>query len=77
MTQATHTCAYSFSSTPSTVQENPKITTRKDLGAVDQQLALYVLRQFKLVPEHVEKRTLYNPMIPDISQVRGASYTHH
>ena len=36
---------------------------RDDFGADDQQLALKVLHELKLVPEHVETREqIYNPM---------------
>lgn len=45
---------------------------RNDLGAEDEQLALQVLRDLKeprLVQEHVETRTLYNPMQPKTPQV--------
>ena len=42
----------------------------KDWGAADERLALYVLLDNKLVPEHIEQRTLYNPLRPEIAQVR-------
>lgn len=40
----------------------------KDWGPADERLALYVLLDNKLVPEHIEQRTLYNPLRPEISQ---------
>ena len=42
----------------------------KDWGPADERLALYVLLDNKLVPEHIEQRTLYNPLRPEIAQVR-------
>ena len=53
-------------------------TLHPDIGPPDQRLALHILHNENLVPEHIEKRTIYNPMQPAISQVHhpnSCSYT--
>ncbi|XP_078269853.1 myoferlin-like [Rhinoraja longicauda] len=47
--------------------ENNK-TLNEHLGPAEERLALYVLRQQGLVPEHVEMRTLYSTFQPNLTQ---------
>ena len=50
-------------------EKEDEVKNNPHLGAKDERLCLYALHEFKLVPEHVETRKLYNPIQPDIEQV--------
>ena len=39
------------------------------MGLAHERLALHILHTFNVVPEHVETRSLYSPVQPDIEQV--------
>ena len=41
----------------------------KEVGPAHERLALHILHTFNMVPEHVETRSLYSPVQPDIQQV--------
>ncbi|XP_022792926.1 myoferlin-like isoform X1 [Stylophora pistillata] len=40
----------------------------KEVGPAHERLALHILHTFNMVPEHVETRSLYSPVQPDIQQ---------
>ena len=57
--------------------EHDRPLPEDDLGDKEQRLALYVIKEkCNFVPEHIEERTLYNPIIPHISMVNHAT-THY
>ena len=44
------------------------------LGDVKERLALYVLNTKEIVKEHIETRSLYNPLQPGADQVNSIDY---
>lgn len=47
-----------------------------EVGPAHERLALHILHTFNLVPEHIETRSLYSPVQPDIEQVRQSEWEH-
>lgn len=45
-----------------------------EVGPAHERLALHILHTFNLVPEHIETRSLYSPVQPDIEQVRQSKW---
>jgi len=55
--------------------EQDCVLPKEDIGDPKQRLALHVIKtECKFVPEHVEKRALYNPLTPGIPQVHLNQY---
>ncbi|XP_052821675.1 myoferlin isoform X1 [Octopus bimaculoides] len=46
----------------------PAVITDDNLGPAQERLALHVLNKFPLIKEHIETRSLYNPLQPGIEQ---------
>lgn len=61
---------FSFYSLPPSCPERGRVLPTDDIGDPDQRLALYIIKsKCNFVPEHMEQRTLYNPVTPHIPQV--------
>ncbi|GAB1610572.1 myoferlin-like isoform X9, partial [Argonauta hians] len=46
----------------------PSVVTDENLGPAQERLSLHVLNKFPLIKEHIETRSLYNPLQPGIEQ---------